>query len=185
MTIAVISPTELEERRRKGEAIELIDVRTPAEFQEVHVEYARNLPLDQLNPGELLAHRGSSGERPLYVICRSGSRGSKACERLLAGGFPQVVNVEGGTLACVQAGLPVVRGKKMMSLERQVRVTAGGLVLAGALLTYLVNPWFWVLPAFVGAGLMFAGITDSCAMGLLLAKMPWNRAGEQPTSCRS
>lgn len=185
MTVTLISPAELEERRRKGEVIELIDVRTPAEFQEVHVEFARNLPLDQLNPNQLLTQQGDSRDRPLYVICRSGSRAAKACDQLLAAGFPHVVSVDGGTLACVQAGLPVVRGKKVISLERQVRITAGFLALAGAVLSYFVHPWFWLLPAFVGAGLMHAGITDSCAMGMLLAKMPWNRVGQQPNACRT
>jgi rhodanese-related sulfurtransferase len=117
------------------------------------------------------------------VICRSGSRAAKACERLLAAGFPNLVSVDGGTLACVQAGLPVVRGKKVMSLERQVRIAAGFLALAGAVLSHFVNPWFWLLPAFVGAGLMVAGITDSCAMGLLLAKMPWNQTGGPSNAC--
>jgi rhodanese-related sulfurtransferase len=183
MTVALISPTELKERKEKGETIELIDVRTPAEFQEVHVEFARNLPLDQLNPAELLTQRTDSKDHPLYVICRSGSRAAKACERLLAAGFPNLVSVDGGTLACVQAGLPVVRGKKVMSLERQVRIAAGFLALAGAVLSHFVNPWFWLLPAFVGAGLMVAGITDSCAMGLLLAKMPWNQTGGPSNAC--
>ncbi len=185
MTVALIPPAELKERREKGETIELIDVRTPAEFQEVHVEFARNLPLDQLNPAELLAQRGDSKDHPLYVICRSGSRAAKACERLLAVGFPSLVSVDGGTLACVQAGLPIVRGKKVVSLERQVRIAAGFLALLGAVLSHFVNPWFWLLPAFIGAGLMYAGITDSCGMGMLLAKMPWNRVGEQTNACRS
>jgi rhodanese-related sulfurtransferase len=183
MTVALISPAELKERREKGEAIELIDVRTPAEFQEVHVEFARNLPLDQLNPAEILVRRGDAKEHPLYVICHSGSRATKACERLLAAGFPSLVSVDGGTLACVQAGLPIVRGKKVMSLERQVRVMAGFLALVGALLSHFVNPWFWLLPAFIGAGLMYAGITDSCGMGMLLAKMPWNKGGGQTNAC--
>jgi rhodanese-related sulfurtransferase len=182
MPVVVISPTELEERRKSGEPVDLIDVRTPAEFREVHVEFARNVPLDRLNPAELLAQRGESGDRPLYVICRSGSRGAKACEQLLAAGFPLLMNVDGGTLACAQAGLPVVRGKKTMSLERQVRITAGFLILVGAVLSHFY-PWVWLVPAGMGAGLMFAGITDSCAMGMVLAKMPWNQASDPPNAC--
>ena len=81
----------------------------------------------------------------------------------------------GGTLAWDAAGLPVVRGKKTILLERQVRIAAGFLVLVGAVLALVVHPYFVGLSAFVGAGLMFAGITDSCGMGMLLAKMPWNR----------
>jgi len=182
MPVVVISPMELEVRRKSGEPLDLIDVRTPAEFREVHVEFARNVPLDQLNPAELLAQRSETEQRPLYVICRSGSRAAKACERLLAAGFPHLINVEGGTLACAQAGLPVVHGKKTISLERQVRITAGLLILVGAVLSHFY-PLVWLLPAAMGTGLMFAGLTDSCAMGMVLAKMPWNRAGGQGNAC--
>jgi rhodanese-related sulfurtransferase len=182
MPIVVISPTELEERRKNGEPIDLIDVRTPAEYRELHVEFARNVPLERLNASELLAQQSHLGDRPLYVVCHSGSRGAKACEQLLAAGFPQLINVAGGTLACAQAGLPVIRGKKTMSLERQVRITAGLLILVGAVLSHFFA-WLWLIPACVGAGLMFAGITDSCAMGMLLAKMPWNQVGDQPSVC--
>jgi rhodanese-related sulfurtransferase len=111
----------------------------------------------------------------LYFICRSGSRGKQACEKLLAAGLVDVVNVEGGTVAWEQAGLPVVRGKKSISLERQVRIAAGALVLMGALLAYFAHPVWIGLAAFVGAGLMFAGITDTCGMGMILARMPWNQ----------
>ncbi|MBY0459619.1 MAG: DUF2892 domain-containing protein, partial [Gemmataceae bacterium] len=88
------------------------------------------------------------------------------------------VNVEGGTLACVEAGLPVFRGRKMMSLERQVRIAAGSLVLLGVGLSF-VHEAFLGVSGFVGAGLVFAGVTDTCGMGLLLARMPWNRRGEK------
>jgi rhodanese-related sulfurtransferase len=94
------------------------------------------------------------------------------------------VNVEGGTLAWEAAGLPVVRGQKVISLERQVRIVAGFLVLVGALLAMTVHPYFAGLSAFVGAGLMFAGITDTCGMGMLLARMPWNQvAGGTTETC--
>jgi rhodanese-related sulfurtransferase len=86
-----------------------------------------------------------------------------------------VINVEGGTLAWDQAGLPVVRGRRTISLERQVRICAGFMALTGGVLAMLVHPWFAGLSAFVGAGLMFAGITDTCGMALILARMPWNQ----------
>jgi rhodanese-related sulfurtransferase len=158
----------------------LLDVRTPTEFREVHAEGARLLPLDRLDPHAVMQSRGQSlnghGEEPLYVICQSGNRARQAAEKFLAAGYANVVNVEGGTNAWAAAGLPVVRGAKTISLERQVRIAAGFLVLAGSVLAYFVHPYFLALPAFVGAGLLFAGITDTCGMGLLLAKMPWNNA---------
>jgi rhodanese-related sulfurtransferase len=174
MSLPTITPTQLEELRTGGQVVDLIDVRTPVEYREVHVAFARNVPLDRLDAAALLRKRTASPDKPLYVICRSGSRGRQACEKLAAVGL-NVVNVEGGTLAWAEAGLPVVRGKKAISLERQVRIAAGSLVLLGAILGGLVHPIFVGLSAFVGAGLVFAGITDNCGMGLLLARMPWNR----------
>ena len=172
--IATIRPKELSDLRASGKDIELIDVRTPVEFREAHVDFARNVPLDQLDPQTIRSQRNCSPTEPLYVICRSGGRGKQACERLAAAGL-DVVNVEGGTQAWDASGLPVVRGKKAISLERQVRIAAGALVLSGAVLALTVQPYFALLSGFVGAGLMFAGITDTCGMGMLLARMPWNR----------
>jgi len=185
MNVPTISPQSLFSLAQAKHDLELIDVRTPVEFEEVHVSFARNEPLDQLD-ARRFANAQASGGAPLYVICRSGSRARQACEKLAAAGCTNVVNVEGGTLAWEQAGLPVVRGKKSISLERQVRIAAGSLVLIGPLLGYLVHPYWIALSAFVGAGLVFAGVTDTCGMGLLLAKMPWNRvassASARPTT---
>lgn len=183
MSVPTISPQRLAEVCKGGAALDLIDVRTPVEFREVHVEGARNVPLDRLDPAAVVQARTGSPDAPVYLICRSGGRGRQACERFLAAGFTNVVNVHGGTLACVEAGLPVIRGKKAISLERQVRIAAGLLVLLGVGLGWLVHPAFPGLSAFVGAGLVFAGVTDTCGMGLLLARMPWNRAGD-PGGCR-
>jgi rhodanese-related sulfurtransferase len=182
--IAIITPKKLAELRSAGHSIDLIDVRTPVEFREVHVDFARNVPLDRLDPQSVQQSRGQNGNQPLYVICRSGNRAKQACEKLAAVGI-SVVNVEGGTLAWDAAGLPVVRGKKAISLERQVRIAAGFLVLVGAVLAMTVHPYFAGLSAFVGAGLMFAGITDTCGMAMLLARMPWNQvATESGAACK-
>ena len=183
MRVLTISPLDLTERYKSGTKIDLIDVRTPVEYQELHVANARNVPLDQLDPVKLMQANDGSGQGTLYVICRSGGRGKQACEKFLAAGYTNVVNVEGGTLACEQAGLPVVRGKKTISLERQVRIAAGSLVLLGAVLSWIVHPAFVALSAFIGAGLIFAGVTDTCGMGLLLARMPWNQSHESNPVC--
>lgn len=180
--MTTITASELKNRLDQGESVHLIDVRTPAEFREVHVSVARNVPLDRLDPEKLRAELGHGQADPLYVICRSGRRGKTACEKLLAAGLPNVVNVEGGTLACEAAALPLVRGKKAISLERQVRIAAGSLVLLGVTLGLLVHPYWFGLSAFVGAGLVFAGITDTCGMGMLLARMPWNRVKDTATA---
>jgi rhodanese-related sulfurtransferase len=175
MTAPTITPKQLAELCQGNSQPDLIDVRTPVEFREVHVEVARNVPLDRLDPVALMQSRRGSQDEPLYLICRSGKRGRQACAKFLAAGFTNVVNVEGGTLACVESGLPVVRGMKAISLERQVRIASGLLVLLGALLGWFVHPAFIGLSAFVGAGLVFAGVTDTCGMGMLLARMPWNQ----------
>lgn len=175
MNIVNISAADLAQKHREGRKIELVDVRTPAEYREVHVQFARNVPLDELDPQSVMQSRGDAAAEPIYVVCHSGGRSKKACEKFHAAGFENVVNVEGGTQACVQTGLPLTRGKKAISLERQVRIVAGSLVLTGVALGWFVHPGFFGLSAFVGGGLVFAGITDFCGMGLLLAKMPWNR----------
>lgn len=173
MSIQTISAKELQDRVTAGETVDLIDVRTPAEYRELHATIARNFPLESLDVGAVLARH--PGTNPLYVICRSGSRGKQACEKFQAAGCSRVVNVEGGTLAWEQAGYAVVRGKKTISLERQVRICAGFLALTGGLLGMFVNRYFAGLSAFIGAGLMFAGITDTCGMAMVLARMPWNQ----------
>ena len=174
MSVTTITPQRLHELISKGEPAELIDVRTPVEFREVHVTIARNTPLTELDAKKIAATR--STDSPLYVICKSGGRGRQACEQIIAAGYSNVVNVEGGTQAWDTAGLPVIRGQKAISLERQVRIAAGSLVLTGAVLSHWY-PWWIGLSGFVGAVLIFAGITDTCGMGLLLARMPWNNVG--------
>ena len=166
-----ITASELQRKIESGDKVRLFDVRTPAEFREVHIPVAENVPLDQLDPASMLSQ--TNGE-PIYVVCRSGSRGQMAAERLESAGVI-AANVEGGTQAWVAAGFDVIRGKKTMSLERQVRIAAGSLVVLGAALGFLLHPAWIGLSAFVGAGLVFAGVTDTCGMGMLLAKAPWNQ----------
>lgn len=174
MSVTTITPQQLYKVIESGQGIDLIDVRSPAEYREVHISYAHNQPLDRLDVDQLVS-RYTNRQEPLYVVCHSGTRAGQACEKLVREGLVNVVSVEGGTKAWDAAGLPVVRGKGMISLQRQVQIAAGLLVFAGTLLGYFVHPYFLGIPAFVGAGVMTAGITGSCAMGLLLAKMPWNQ----------
>jgi rhodanese-related sulfurtransferase len=182
MSLPTISAAELSALRADGKPLELIDVRTPAEFREVHAEGARSIPLDRLDPGAIIASRGDRAGEPLYVLCQTGGRARKACEQFAAAGYPNAVVVEGGTLAWERAGLPVVRGRKAMSLERQVRVAAGALVLLGTALGAFLHPGFLAVAVFVGAGLVFAGITDTCGMAMLLARMPWNQVKGPPAA---
>lgn len=183
--VATISPTTLADLRRQDNQLTLIDVRTPAEFGEVHVDFAHNIPLDRL---DLQAVKSVAGAGPVYFVCKSGTRSQKACEKLLAAGIQNVISVEGGTAACEAAGIPVVRGRKVMSLERQVRIAAGALVAIGAALAAFGPDPTWQrigagLAGFIGCGLVFAGITDTCGMGMLIARMPWNQACASAQTC--
>jgi rhodanese-related sulfurtransferase len=175
MNIQTITPAEFSRLVEIGQSPILLDVRTPAEFAGVHVAAARSMPLDQLDPAAIAALRRQPDEA-IYVICQTGGRAASACGKLTDSGLSQVFSIEGGTVAWERAGFPVERGGgKVISLERQVRIGAGSLVLLGAILTWLVHPAFLALPAFVGAGLVFAGVTDYCGMAIILGKMPWNR----------
>jgi len=167
--INCISASEFKKLVQTGKHIDLIDVRTPSEFASVHVSIARNEPLDRLNPNAIQSARNGTACEPLYVICRSGVRGKQACEKLLVAGIANVVNVSGGTLACESIGLSVTKGKKSIPLNCQVQILAGLLVMVGSALAYWVHPYWAALPAMMGGGLIYSGITDSCAMGMILA----------------
>ena len=185
--VATISAQALADLRRRGESLTLIDVRTPAEYGEVHVDCARNMPLDRLDPQAVVAEHGGKNA-PIYFVCRSGGRSKQACEKMLAAGIDNVVSVDGGTGACESAGVSVIRGKKAMSLERQVRIAAGALVAIGAALAAFGPDATWKLvgaglAGFVGCGLVFAGITDTCGMAMLIARMPWNQRYSGATTC--
>ena len=164
-----------------GKKIDLIDVRTPMEFRSMHVAIARNEPLSGLDPKAIQSARNGASSEPLYVVCRSGGRSKQACEKFLASGITNVINVEGGTMACESAGMPVVRGKKSMPLNCQVQIITGSLVTIGSALAVWGHPYWAALPGVMGAGLMFSGLTDTCAMGSCLATMPWNQSSGSTT----
>ena len=151
--------------------LQLVDVRTPSEFAAGHIAGAMNLPLDQIESRIADLRQ----DLPLILVCKAGTRARMAAN-LIAPCRENSVVLEGGMDAWYRAGRPVVTNvRTRWSLERQVRFVAGLLVLTGVSLSVWVS-WKWtLLSGFVGAGLTFAGLTDICAMGLLLAKMPWNR----------
>lgn len=151
----------------------VLDVREYPEYAAGHIRGARLMPL-----GEIERRAGEvDPSRPVYVVCRTGRRSGEARRRLKALGLADVRDVSGGMEAWEGAGLPVEHDRGApWSLERQVRFAAGSLVLLGVLLGVLVaQPLVW-LAGFVGAGLVFAAVTDTCAMGVLLARLPWNSA---------
>jgi rhodanese-related sulfurtransferase len=162
-----ITPAEL--ARDIGQAV-LLDVRSPIEFEVEHIENSINVPLNELQ--SRCADVPRTGQ--LVVICRSGKRAERGAYTLLGQGFEPKV-LEGGVLAWRKAGLPLKEGKKMLPIERQIQLIVGTGVLTGVLLGVFVNPWFLIIPGFFGAGLSFAGLSGTCALGLLLNKAPWNQ----------
>lgn len=175
MTTDSIKLDEFKRLLDSGRPMKVLDVRTPAEFRRVHAAGAESAPLDRLDPLGIARARKDRSD-PLYVICQTGGRAAKACQRLKEAGAGPVYSIEGGTAAWERMGLPVERGETtVISLERQVRIAAGLLILLGMILAWGLHPIFLVIPAFIGAGLVFAGITDTCGMGMVLARMPWNR----------
>lgn len=156
----------------------LLDVRTPVEFESAKIGGAVLRSMGGIDPEEVATLAGERGE--VVLICQSGSRAKKVAAQLAGKLAVPVTVLKGGLQAWEAAGLPLTRstaqGRAVISLERQVRIVAGSLVLLGTVLGVGVHAGFLALAAFVGAGLIFAGVTDTCGMGLFLARMPWNRA---------
>ena len=182
-----ISVLELQALLGGAGPVDLIDVRTPAEYAGVHVPGAKLLPLDDLDCRAALSARTGPAGAPIHILCHSGARAAKAAAKFTGTGFENCVVVEGGTQAWVDAGLPVERSAiRVLPLDRQLQITIGSIVLTGVLLAWFVNPaWVW-LAGFAGTGLIFAGLSGICMMRSLLAKMPWNRRGlPAGASCRA
>jgi rhodanese-related sulfurtransferase len=157
---------------RDPDKITVVDVRTPAEFETVHIEGSHNVPLDVV--GEHPAKLAARLDRDCVLVCASGVRSADAQQRLAGVGAGNLHILDGGINAYEKAGGPVVRGQARWALERQVRLVAGSLVLAG-MLAGLRFPKARVLSAGIGAGLTFSALSNTCAMGALLSKLPYNR----------
>ncbi|MDG1205175.1 MAG: rhodanese-like domain-containing protein [Pseudomonadales bacterium] len=162
--------------------IKVIDVRTPAEIASERLSHSIHLPLQSLTPTAIrdcISKNGIAEQDTIYLLCGSGMRAEKARQIMAESTSQQLVVIEGGISALKL--LPITITKQsggVISLERQVRIAAGSLVLVGILLA-TISPTFLLLSAFVGAGLVFAGVTDNCGMALLLTKMPWNHVNAE------
>lgn len=156
---------------------QVIDVREFSEYDSERIADAQLMPLSAFEK-----HTGDIDRtKPVYIMCRSGNRAKQAAEKLAGKGFTDIHVIEGGMAAWASANLPVIKGgSTTWSLERQVRFTAGLLVLTGVFLSFFVHPYLVVISAFIGAGLVFSAATDTCGMGMMLARMPWNK---QPAGC--
>jgi rhodanese-related sulfurtransferase len=153
--------------------VRLLDVRTPGEYESVHVPGAYNVPLDTL--GEHAEEIRATVSEPVVLICQSGARARRAEAALTGSSMRNLHVLEGGMNAWIAAGGRVTRGPDRISLERQVRIAAGAMAAVGGVLALLANPLWALVPTLVGSGLVFAGVTDTCTMGRLLARLPYNR----------
>ena len=160
-----------------------IDVRTPQEFQIVHIPGSRNIPLSELSQ-HLDELRQLSRQNPLTVLCRTQNRAQTALEYLRDQGITNCGLLEGGITQWIYQENPLLRSPTSISPEGQVRAVAGSLILLGAGLTFLFSPWFLFLPVLVGIGLIHAGLTDSCLMGKLISSLPMNRPSSSTTAHR-
>ena len=154
------------------QAVELVDVREADEYASERIDGAILVPLSNFDHHQI----SNNPDKQIILYCRSGNRSAQAATKLLEAGYAEVTHLKGGLMAWRSQGLPVKANKNApISLMRQVQITAGSLVFLGTILSATVSPWFMLLTGFVGAGLMFAGITNTCAMAVLLSKLPYNQ----------
>ena len=170
-TLTPVAPATVAARLKSGAAV-LVDIREPDEFAREHIAGALKAPLSGFEQAHLKLEPG----RDVVFMCRTGNRTGSNCRRLSDRIDGEAFVLEGGLDAWKQAGLPTVADTSApLEIMRQVQIGAGGLVLAGAVLGFLVHPGFYALSAFVGAGLLMAGVTGFCGMARLLALAPWNQ----------
>ena len=173
MSLPTIKPSEA--RRLFDDGAVLIDIREADEHARQKIPGARHLPLSKLDEIDLAVHQG----KPVIFHCKSGARTQTNAPRLARklGDACEAFIVEGGLDAWRKAGLPVVTDRRQpLELQRQVQIGAGSLAVTGTLLGLFVSPWFFAVPAFVGAGLIVAGVTGFCGMARILMRAPWNRS---------
>lgn len=172
-----IDVATLRERLTTEETPRILDVRTPAEFDTAHIPGSYNVPLDLLREHrkELSRHL----DKDVVLVCRSGARATQAEHALTQTGLTGLAVLEGGMVGWEAAGGPVNRGRETWDLERQVRFTAGSLVATSVIGSMLTPRMKWVAAA-IGTGLVGAAVTNTCAMGMALSKMPWNRGSDTP-----
>jgi len=168
----MISPWDASELMKKDPQVKLLDVRSALEFTQVHIKDSINVPIDILSAkiNDLIQSKQS-----YIVLCRTGNRSPMAADMLIQAGFNKVKVMQGGTTRWHKEKLPIIKGEGGISLERQIRLIAGSLVLFGIITAWLLHWAFVFISVFVSCGLIYAGTTDNCLMGMLLMKLPYNK----------
>ena len=171
-SLEMVLPVDAAALAGKDQQVKLLDVRSALEFSEVHIKDSINVPIDMLSAK---INDLSQSKQSYIVLCRTGNRSPMAADMLIQSGIHGVRVMQGGMTRWQKEGLPVIKGEGGISLERQVRLIAGSLVLLGILLSWFVHWAFIFVSVFVSCGLIFSGLTDSCLMGMLLMKLPYNK----------
>ncbi|EMQ96776.1 MULTISPECIES: rhodanese-like domain-containing protein [Paeniglutamicibacter] len=173
------SPEELKNWIANGTDVVVLDVRSAAEFETLHIKGSYNVPLPLL--AEHTEELAAKLDTKVVLVCQSGVRATEAKTNLASVGFGNAHVLSGGVPAYQQAGGQTVEGSKRWALERQVRMVAGSLVVAGLAGGKFLSPQLRTVAGAIGAGLTFSAATNTCAMGKALAVMPWNKTGNEPT----
>lgn len=160
------------QQQLNSQEVILLDVRESGEYATEHIAGSISVPLSSFTPNQI----AQIGDKPLVICCQSGMRSNQAFQKLIDAGITNVCQLKGGLISWKAAGLKTQAYQNApISLFRQVQIVAGSLVAIGTALGVLVSPWFFILSGFVGCGLVFAGVTNTCAMGMLLMKLPYNQ----------
>jgi rhodanese-related sulfurtransferase len=176
-----IAPEQLHQRMQSDRPATVVDVRSQAEYRAGHVRGATSVPLDEMDTSDLIGQTGNpsaGSDQPLYLTCHSGLRAQQAAEKLHSAGYDNIVLLQGGTEAWEKSGLPMRRIGNAISLERQVQITIGTLLILKVVFGFTVHEVFFVLAALIGAGLITAGVTRWCGMARLISRMPWNQTND-------
>jgi rhodanese-related sulfurtransferase len=172
VALAMITPKDSLEMTRVNSKVKLLDVRSALEFSQVHIKDSINIPIDILS-GKIIEL--SQFKQSYIVLCRTGNRSLMAADMLIQSGISGVKVMQGGLTRWQKEGLPVVKGEGGISLERQVRIIAGSLILFGILLSWFVHWAFIFIAVFISCGLIYAGLSDNCLLGMLLMQLPYNK----------
>jgi len=170
--LEMISPRDALALTEKDQQVKFLDVRTALEFSQVRIKDSINIPLDMIS---VKIPELSQSKQSYVVLCRTGNRSPMAADMLIQSGIHGVKVMEGGMTRWQKENLPVIKGEGGISLERQVRLIAGSLVLLGILLSWFVHWAFIFIPVFISSGLIYSGLSDNCLMGMLLMKLPYNK----------
>ncbi|MCG7983585.1 MAG: rhodanese-like domain-containing protein [Candidatus Thiodiazotropha lotti] len=177
--VSTISPAGLLAKLNQGMNLELLDVRTAAEYRGGHIPGSKLLSLDEITDESLAQQLGQPKERglaPIYLTCKSGFRAAQAADKLLDSGYQNLVLVEGGIDGCEKSGLPIKLCTGIISLEQQVQIAIGSILLIKVFFGFALHELFFLAGALIGVGLVMAGITRWCGMAKLVAMLPWNRS---------